>query len=274
MRLDITIPVICLALAIAPAALAQHDHGAGHDGHAGMAGSAEPAQFVSAWTELKSVRDAIAKLIETGKLAEVHNQAERLAPLGEALKAGTKDLSGEKRVRLEATLRQLAELGKSLDKAGDAGDSAATSRELKRLDGVIALIQAQYPVDLLPTVPAPRAKPAEHGSHAHTVRPLAAVDDAPKATLVVKSAEFKFEPKLLAMTAGVPTRIELDNEGAIDHALIVAAPDGKGDWIHLHAMAKASDSGTFKIDQPGTYPVLCTIAGHTEAGMVGELVVR
>jgi plastocyanin len=274
MRLNVTIPVICLALAIAPAALAQHDHGSGHEGHAGMAKSADPAQGVSAWTELKSVRAAIAKLIETGKLAEVHNQAERLAPLGEALTVGAKGLADDKRVRLEATLRQLAGLGKSLDKAGDAGDSAASSRELKRLDGVIALIEAQYPADLLPTVPAPAAKPAEHGSHAHKVRPLAAVDDAPKATLVVKSGEFKFEPKQLTMSAGVPTRIELDNEGVIDHALIVVAPDGKGDWIHLHAMAKASDSGTFKIDHPGTYPVLCTVAGHTEAGMVGELVVR
>jgi len=28
-----------------------------------------------------------------------------------------------------------------------------------------------------------------------------------------------------------------------------------------------------QLDEPGTYPVLCTIPGHTEAGMVGELVV-
>ncbi len=272
--------------------VAQHDQGTGHEGHAGMDDMpgmdtpTEPAHSASAWAELKETRDSIAALIESGKLAEIHNQAERLAPLGEALRDGAKALPEEKRTRIEATLRQLPDLGKTLDKAGDAGDAAATRRELKRLDGVITLIQAQYPTELLPKVPAPGGMPAggghsegehsghEPAAHAHAARPLAAVDEAPKATLRVESSEFKFEPRSLAMKAGQPTRIELENDGAIEHALIVAAPDGKGDWIHLHAMANATDAGTFRIDQPGKYRVLCTVPGHTEAGMVGELSVQ
>ena len=280
MRLSAKVTILWLALAIAPAAIAQHEHGSGHEGHAGMGGmpgmggTAEPAQGASAWAELKSVRDAIAQLVESGKLAEVHNQAERLAPLGEALAAGAKSVPDNKRIRIEATLRQLPELGKTLDKAGDAGDVEATRRELKRLDGVIALIQAQYPADVLSKVPAPGGMPAEQGSHAHKARPLAAVDDAPKATIRVKASEFKFAPTALAMRAGEPTRIALENDGAVEHTLIVAAPDGKGDWIHLHAMANSTDAGTFRIDKPGKYRVLCTVQGHTEAGMVGELVVH
>ena len=86
-------------------------------------------------------------------------------------------------------------------------------------------------------------------------------------------SEFGFEPSTLELRAGVPTRIELDNRGAaVEHSLLVRAPAG-GDWIHLHAAAKGSDSATFRIDTPGTYEVLCTIPGHTEAGMVGKLVV-
>jgi uncharacterized cupredoxin-like copper-binding protein len=272
--------------------VAQHEHGGEHEGHEGMPGTpgmedaSKPASGSSAWAELKSVRDAIAQLMESGKLAEVHNQAERLAPLGDALRDGAKGLPDDKRARVEAALRQLPELGKTLDKAGDAGDVEATRRELKRLDGVIALLQAQYPADLLPKVPAPAGMPGgakhsdgehsghEMGAHAHAARPLAAVDEAPKATLRVKSSEFKFEPTSLAMKAGEPTRIELENDGAIEHALIVAAPDGKGDWIHLHAMANSTDAGTFRIDRPGKYRVLCTVPGHTEAGMVGELSVQ
>ena len=76
------------------------------------------------------------------------------------------------------------------------------------------------------------------------------------------------------MRAGEATRIELENDGAVEHALIVASPDGKGDWIHLHAMANTTDAGTFRIDKPGKYRVLCTVEGHIEAGMVGELVVQ
>ena len=114
----------------------------------------------------------------------------------------------------------------------------------------------------------------DHGAHQHAARPIALVDEAPQATLKVVSSEFEFEPTSLTLTAGVATRIELENHGAVDHALIVAAPDGKGDLIHLHALAHATDAGTYRIDQPGRYEILCTIAGHTEAGMVGELIVE
>lgn len=284
MHLYSKVATLLLALAIAPAAVAQHEHGSGHEGHAEMGDM--PPHDASAWSELKSVRDAIAQLVENGKLAAIHNQAARLEPLGKALGDGAKSLPEEKRTRVEATLRQLPELGKTLDKAGDAGDVAATRRELKRLDGVIALIQAQYPADALSKVPAPPAMPAdhehsqsehpghEHAAHAHATRPLAAVDDAPTATIRIKASEFKFAPAALSMRAGEATRIELENDGAVEHALIVAAPDGKGDWIHLHAMASSTDAGTFRIDQPGKYRVLCTVQGHTEAGMVGELVVQ
>lgn len=310
MRLDAKIVALCLALAITPAIacgrageaeaapgpengqVARDEHGAGHEGHEGTPampekeGAAKPASGGFAWAELKETRDSIAGLVESGKLAEIHNQAERLAPLGEALRDAAKALPEEKRSRIEATLRQLPALGKTLDKAGDAGDVEATRRELERLDGVIALLQAQYPAELLPKVPAPGGMPAghgrsegehsghEHGAHAHATRPLAAVDEAPRATLRVKSSEFEFEPMSLAMKAGEATRIELENDGAIEHALIVVAPDGKGDWIHLHAMANETDVGTFRIDRPGKYRVLCTVPGHTEAGMVGELSVQ
>jgi len=263
MRLSVRFTVFWVALALARAASAQHEHGSGHEGH----GS-------SAWAELKETRDSIAKLLESGKLAEVHDEAARLAPLGEALEAGAKSVPDDERVRIEATLRQLSALGKTLDRAGDAGDVSATRRELKRLDGVIALIQAQYPADVLPTVPASGATPADGHSHAHADRPLASVDEAPRATIRVNASEFKFAPTAIAMRRGEPTRIELENDGAVEHALIVSGPDGKGDWIHLHASAHSTDAGTFRIDQPGKYPVLCTVPGHTEAGMVGELVVK
>lgn len=292
MRLSSKFTFLWLALALAPAALAQLEHGSGHEGHDGMGNmpgmgeTADPEHRASAWAELKETRDSIAELIDSGKLAEVHKQAERLAPLGQALSDGAKSFPEEKRTRIEATLRQLPGLGKTLDQAGDNGDLAGTRRELKRLDGVIALIQAQYPADALSKVSAPDMKPEQsekpqaehsghdHGAHMHVTRPFAAVDETPKVTIHVKASEFKFAPTALAMRAGEPTRIELENDGVVEHALIVAAPDGNGDWIHLHAPANSTDAGTFRIDEPGKYPVLCTIQGHTEAGMVGELVVQ
>ena len=84
----------------------------------------------------------------------------------------------------------------------------------------------------------------------------------------------KFEPRNIELQAGVPTRLELVNIGVVEHSLIVRTPDGGSDWIHLHAQAGASDAGVYKLDQPGRYPILCSIPGHTEAGMAGELVVK
>ncbi len=253
------------------------EHGTEHSEHrAAVQGGG------SAWAQLNAVRDSIAKDVESGKLSAIHEKSEQLGPLGEALLAGAKDVAAEKRTRIEGTLRQLPKVADSLHDAADAGKVDATRRELKRLDGVLALIRAQYPAELLNAVPAPAGAPAheesghEHSGHdhSHMTRPLAAVDEPPRATLHVKAAEFKFEPVVLQLKAGEPTRIELENDGLIEHALIVAAPGGQGDWIHLHAQPKSTDAGTFRIDKPGTYPLVCTIAGHTEAGMVGELTVR
>jgi len=268
-----------------PAAIAaaQPDH-SGHEGHASMGSGAtsmrEESGPVNAWIALTTARDEIAGVVESGRLSEVHAGAERLPGIADALMTSARELPTEKRTRAEATLRQLSAVASGLHEAADAGDATATSRELKRLNGAIALLEAQLPSDLRESAAAPASTAAntapghDHGTHQHGARPIALVDEAPKATLRVLSSEFKFEPASLTLAAGVATRIELENHGAVDHALIVAAPGGKRDLIHLHARAHSTDAGTYRVDQPGRYEVLCTIAGHTEAGMVGELIVQ
>ncbi|RIL07215.1 MAG: hypothetical protein DCC71_03710 [Proteobacteria bacterium] len=111
-------------------------------------------------------------------------------------------------------------------------------------------------------------------SHSHAERPAGAVDAVPQATIHVRALDpFRFEPTNLTIEAGIPTRIELGNAGAAEHSLVVKTPDGTQDWVHLHAAGGATASDTFRLDQPGTYSVLCTIPGHMEGGMVGQLVV-
>lgn len=269
--------------------------GAGHDGHEGMdhAGmemhaEAAPAEGVGgAWAALRETRDTIAADIEAGKLAEIHVQSEKLAPEGQMLLDRSSELAPDKRARVEGAVKQLASIGAALDAAGDAGKAEETRAQLKRLDGLLELVRSQYPPAVLN---APRASGPDHaamghdmgmhgehvggaGAHTHATKPLAAVDAAPKSTVTVTSGEFSFAPKVVELRAGEPTRIELVNQGKVEHALVVAEPSGKGDWIHLHAAPGATDGETFEIDVPGRYKLLCTVAGHTEAGMVGELVV-
>ncbi|HEU4430886.1 MAG TPA: plastocyanin/azurin family copper-binding protein [Myxococcota bacterium] len=193
------------------------------------------------------------------------------------------DLSAEQRARVESALKQIAAVAGELHEAADAGDAERTSAALKQLDAVLELMSAQFPAGALDG----GASHDQHGGathdhgatshfagHEHTTRPLAWVDATAEETIVVKSTEFAFEPTKLEMRAGVATRIELDNRAAlVEHSLLVRAPSG-GDLIHLHAGPKGTDAGTYRLDSPGTYDVLCTIPGHTEAGMVGTLVVR
>lgn len=302
MRFLMIVAVSCLLVGFAEPLSAQQGHGSGHEGHAGMedmqqkgmhgmggmpdaSEKSAPESPASAWTNLESVRDAIGQLVEAGKLADVHGQAERLEPLSRALLGGARALPEAKRTRVEATLRQLPGIGSALDKAGDAGDVAATRRELGRLRGAIALIEAQDPDGVL-RKEGPRATPADregtidpgashhHGPMGHSKRPLAAVDEAPKATLRVMASDFKFAPAVFSMKAGEATLIQFENDGAAEHDFVVKTPDGKSDWIHLHAMVNAAVAATFRIDERGRYRVLCTVPGHKEAGMVGELVVQ
>jgi len=254
-------------------------------GAASAAGPGTPGGAAAAWAELLAVRDGIAADVEAGRLGEIHAKSERLVPLAKSLLEGSKELAVDKRARVESAVKQLPKVARALHEAADGGNAEATRRELKRLDGLLELIRAQYPPDALSSS-APALGGHDHAihehahgpsaapGHVHGERPLAAVEAPPDATLLVRADEFAFEPRRLELRAGQPTRIELQNDGALEHALVVKTPDGSDDWIHLHAPAHGEDAGTFRLDRPGTYPLLCTIPGHTEAGMAGQLVVE
>ncbi len=267
------------------------DRHAGHGGadaeHPDPRADGEATALSGAWAALRAARDGIAADIASGALDKVHPKAEPLPQLAERVLELSIDLEPDKRARVEGAVKQIARVADALHEVADRGDAARSTEELARLDGLLELIAAQYPAGALEASGsgAPRAggghDPALHDHSAmsalpgreHKTRSLAAVDATAEATVVVKATEFAFEPHTIELRAGVPTRIELDNRAAaVDHALLVRSPDG-GDWIHLHALAKGTDADTFRIDTPGSYEVVCTIPGHTEAGMAGTLVV-
>jgi len=254
--------------------------GHGEEGEHAKGGAAQaPVDLASTWAALQSVRDAIAADIANGTLNEIHERSEGLEPSAKAVLERSSDLTPEQRARVESAVKQIPAVADKLHEAADGGDAARTGEALKQLDAVMELMRAQYPAGAL--------EHEQHGSaahdhnavrhftgHEHATRPLAWVDAEAQDTIVVKSTEFAFEPTTLEMRAGVATRIELDNRAAlVEHSLLVRAPGG-GDLIHLHAGPKSMDVGTYRLDTPGTFDVLCTIPGHTEAGMFGKLVVR
>lgn len=249
--------------------------------------SAAAASLGEAWAALRAARDGIAADIASGALDKVHPQAEPLPELARRVLELSTELAPAERARVEGAVEQVARVADALHEMADVGNATRSAEELARLDGLLELIAAQYPAGALDASgsAAPEAGAThdaamhDHSAmsalpgHDHKSRSLAAVDAPAEATLVIQASEFAFEPRTLELRAGVPTRVELDNRAAaVEHSLLVRAPGG-GDWIHLHAAANGTDADTFRIDTPGSYEVLCTIPGHTEAGMVGKLVV-
>jgi P-type Cu+ transporter len=100
-----------------------------------------------------------------------------------------------------------------------------------------------------------------------------AADRAINATLPgldVTARNMRFEPPMATVTAGQWTVLRFTNEDAVVH-----------DWMvdevpNLEVGARPGQTATlrFVLDEPGEYMVMCSIAGHAEAGMTGMLTVQ
>lgn len=91
-------------------------------------------------------------------------------------------------------------------------------------------------------------------------------DDA--RTITVNAGSFEFDPATLEIEAGEAIEIELTAEDA-EHDFVI-------DELDAHVRADAGDTATggFTAEEPGTYTYYCSVAGHRQAGMEGELVVQ
>ncbi len=257
-----------------------HAQGEQHDEGHGAGGPGE--DLAGVWSALKHTWDGIAADIEVGTLNAIHEKTEALETHAQSLPQHSTSLDPKKRERVESLVGQITKLAGTLHAAADAGNQDRAQREFKRLDGLLKLLQAQYPAGslephgLLPAAGHSSERGHSHGKgHVHgNTGPKGLVSTTARASVLVRSTDFRFKPTTVKVRAGIPTRIELRNDGQTEHSLVVKTPDGKYDWIHLHAQAGASVAATYQLDEPGEYRVLCTIPGHTEVGMTGELIVE
>lgn len=103
------------------------------------------------------------------------------------------------------------------------------------------------------------------GGPATSSAPAASPADA---EVTVTATEFTFDPDAFDIEAGTATTVELVNGGTIEHDFTIDELD-----VMIHAAAGQTASGTVGPLEPGTYEYYCSIPGHREAGMVGELTV-
>jgi len=96
--------------------------------------------------------------------------------------------------------------------------------------------------------------------------------------------EFRYDPESASVPAGAAVTVNFTNGGALEHDWLLV-PEGTDvnaltaanavvPEAHSGVIA-AGQSNTFTFTAPaaGTYQIVCTVAGHAPAGMVGTLTV-
>ena len=86
-------------------------------------------------------------------------------------------------------------------------------------------------------------------------------------TIEVVASSFEFDPPTIEAEAGEALEIELTATDA-EHDFVIDELDA-----HIGADAGETATGGFVAEDAGTYAYYCSVAGHREAGMEGELVV-
>jgi plastocyanin len=94
-------------------------------------------------------------------------------------------------------------------------------------------------------------------------------DSARPPDIVVKAKEYRFEPADLAIDAGRPSVVAIENIGSIPHDLTV-----KDAGFKITAAKDATRRKTLTVAKPGIYKLYCSLPGHDSAGMRGTLTVR
>jgi uncharacterized cupredoxin-like copper-binding protein len=98
-------------------------------------------------------------------------------------------------------------------------------------------------------------------------KPAAEAPAGSKITVAAK--EFSFDPARLTLKAGQAATIVLRNNGSIEHDITISDAGFK-----LTVPGNNTGEKSVTVAKPGTYEFHCSVAGHRDAGMKGELTVE
>lgn len=93
-------------------------------------------------------------------------------------------------------------------------------------------------------------------------------------SFTVTATEFQFAPNTFSAKAGEKVTFKLTNKGTVEHTLVILSPDGSQELAKLSTQPGETKPLEFTPKDAGTYPIVCNIAGHKEAGMTGTLEVK
>ena len=92
-------------------------------------------------------------------------------------------------------------------------------------------------------------------------------------TFNVETTEFDFNPNTFNASVGQPVAFKITNKGTVDHTLVIMGLDGK-EAAKANIKTGGTETLQFTPTAAGTYPIVCDLPGHKEAGMQGTLTVK
>ncbi len=114
----------------------------------------------------------------------------------------------------------------------------------------------------------------------------------PTTEISLQATDFAYSAPSITVPAGQPVTLTMHNAGAVEHDFViekinvtdVQASDSDASAHHqmgnmpeydLHISASSGETETLEFTalEPGTYQIFCSVEGHKEAGMIGELIV-
>jgi uncharacterized cupredoxin-like copper-binding protein len=114
----------------------------------------------------------------------------------------------------------------------------------------------------------------------------------PATEITLDATDFAYSPVSVTIPVGEPVLLTLVNSGVMEHDFVIdkiatrveMVEDSGSDAHHAHGAEKnydlhfsaqpgATSVIQFTVAEPGTYTFYCSVVGHKEAGMLGELIV-
>ena len=107
-----------------------------------------------------------------------------------------------------------------------------------------------------------------------SAKPIAAAvaaDGSQQITVTVGNT-MSFEPSSIAVKAGAPVVLTLQNTGQTAHDFTLS--EGVAQPVKISVAGDQTATSTFSIDKPGNYAFTCSMPGHSMAGMRGTLIAQ
>jgi len=146
-RVLVVVAAICSLGAASPAvAQKKDDHGHAKESHFKVT---PPADLKAAWTLLSTKLGEAEKNLIEKKVEAIHEVAEHLEAAVHALQEKSTMVTGDKQTRLASALKQLDKAVDDLHHAAEDKKTAQVGIEIKKIRGLLPLVESQYPAGAL-----------------------------------------------------------------------------------------------------------------------------